>query len=159
MSIDIDAAAVLKAVIAAPEVFKDIDADLAKFAHGVVLKQLKAKGANASRLHDIYRVIGKDAFLLVIEAVPDDGKALKSLLAKFDKHWPELDAAAAPALRKHVADLAAGAVDPAGKPGGAAKDKKPKAPSEAKGRKKPAARRAISFTAFTAAWDGKDRTE
>lgn len=159
MSIDIDAAAVLKAVIGAPRVFKDIDADLAKFAHAVVLKQLKAKGANAARLRDVYRVIGKDTFLLVIEAVPDDGKSLKSLAAKFDKHWPELDAAGAPALRKHLVDLALGAVDPAGKPGGSEKTKEPKKPAGAKAQKKRAARRAISFKAFTAAWDGKDRTE
>lgn len=159
MSLDIDAAAVLNAVIKAPNVFKDVNADLTKFAYSVVLKQLKAKGANVARLRDIQRVIGQEAFILVIESVADDGKSLKTLLARFDKHCPELESAKAPWLRRRIIDLALGVVDPAGRPALSKTDSgKKKPPGSGRTRRTPA-KRAISGKAFTATWDGKDRTE
>ncbi|MBI5114452.1 MAG: hypothetical protein HZA68_21020 [Rhodovulum sp.] len=154
MSLDVDGAAVLKAIVESPTVFKGLDRDLSDFAHRMVVKQLKAKGANVSVLRAVRGAIGDDAFRHVVDGLTDGGK---SILAKVDKHNPELDTAKPDWMRAHLVTLANGTSEPTAKPSAKTKavDKKQAAP---KPRKQPP-KRAISAKAFEAAWDGKNRDE
>ena len=90
MPLDIDGAAVLRAVVNAPDVFKDIQNDLNAFAHKIVVKQLKTKGTDVGRLRDVCRAVGEDNFRLIIDSLSDAGK---SLSVKIDKHNADLKTA------------------------------------------------------------------
>ena len=154
MPLDIDGAAVLRAVVNAPDVFKDIQNDLNAFAHKVVVKQLKTKGTDVSRLRDVYRAVGEDNFRLIIDGLSDAGK---SLSVKIDKHNADLKTAGLDWLRMHLNELARGALEPTTKPSRVTKPKKQA--SGPKEKPKSPAKRAISVKAFEAKWDGVNRDE
>ncbi|MDC7784859.1 hypothetical protein PQJ75_20135 [Rhodoplanes sp. TEM] len=156
MPLDIDGTAVLRAITNAPEIFKDVDKDLTEFAHKVVVKQLKAKGTTVDQIRSIYRVVGGENFGLIADSLPDGGKAI---LAKVDKHNPDLGAADTARLREHLVGLARGTIDAVAKQVGTQKASRTKQAAGRERKAKTPAKRAISAKAYEATWDGKNRDD
>lgn len=65
-------------------------------------------------MRDIYRVIGGEAFVLILDYQTDSASA--ALVKKLDKDNPEVKTASPVWCRKRLADLASGASAPAEKP-------------------------------------------
>jgi hypothetical protein len=126
MAIDIDGLAVLQAIAKIPQIFEDASSEINNFARKYVAGQLKPATINLERLRDIYRAIGGEAFLLILDGLAESASA--ALLKKLDKENPELKTASLEWRRKRLAELASGAAGPAEKP--------PKTPKkEPKGKK------------------------
>jgi hypothetical protein len=126
MPIDIDGIAVLRAIALAPKLFPDATPEINNFARKYVSGQLKPTTINLERLRDIYRAIGGEAFVLILDGQADSASA--ALVKKLDKENPEFKTASPGWCRKRLADLASGAAGPAEKP--------PKTPKkEPKGKK------------------------
>lgn len=147
MALDVDGFAVLQAITARPDAFPDIRAEVAKTGRALVVKQLKAKGLALPGLRRVRDSLGAEPFALVVDGLTD--AEAKSLVAKLDKHHPDLRIAAADWPRRHLAALATG-TEPAAKGTAKAAEAKPAAP------KKPKVARALGSAAFSAEWDGKD---
>jgi hypothetical protein len=111
MPIDIDGIAVLRAIALAPKLFADAAPEINNFARKLVVGQLKP---NLERVRDIYRAIGGEAFVLILDGQADSASA--ALVKKLDKDNPELKTASSVWCRKRLADLASGAAGPAEKP-------------------------------------------
>ncbi|MFZ3328366.1 MAG: hypothetical protein WA231_21880 [Methylocella sp.] len=114
MPIDIDGIAVLRAITLAPKLFPDAAPEINNFARKYLAGQLKPATMSLERLRDIYRAIGGEAFVLILDGQADSASA--ALLKKLDKENPELKAASPGWCRKRLAELASGASEPARKP-------------------------------------------
>lgn len=147
MALDVDGLEILKAIVARPEAFPDIRAEVAKTARALVVKQLKAKTLPLPGLRLVRASLGAETFSLVVDGLTDAES--KSLVTRLDKNHPDLKAATADWPRRHLVALAGG-TDPVAK--AAATSAKPKAAAP----KKPKSTRALGSAAFAATWDGKD---
>jgi hypothetical protein len=114
MPIDIDGIAVLRAIALAPKLFPDAAPEINNFARKYVASQLKPATIDLERMRDIYRVIGGEAFVLIVDGQTDSASA--ALVKKLDKDNPELKTAPPVWCRKRLADLASGVAGPAEKP-------------------------------------------
>ncbi len=114
MAIDIDGIAVLRAIAATPRIFPDAATKINKFTREFVSDQLKSKTIDLERPREIYRAIGGEAFVLILDGLADSVSA--ALLKKLDKENPELKTASPGWCRKRLADLASGGGEPARKP-------------------------------------------
>jgi hypothetical protein len=114
MAIDIDCIAVLRAIALAPNLFPDAAPEINKFTRKYLTGQLKSAAMSLERLRDIYRAIGGEAFVLMLDGLADSASA--TFLKKLDKENPELKTASPGWCRKRLANLASGAGEPARKP-------------------------------------------
>jgi hypothetical protein len=114
MAIDIDGLAVLQAIAKLPQLFEDASSEINNFARKYLAGQLKPATINLERLRDIYRAIGGEAFVLILDGLADSASA--ALLKKLDKENPELKTASPLWCRKRLGELASGAAGPAEKP-------------------------------------------
>src|SRR5580704_15519341 len=114
MAIDIDGLAVLHAIAATPRIFPDAAAEINNFARKLVSGQLKPATTDLERLRDIYRVIGGEAFVLILDGQTDSASA--ALGKKLDKDNPDIKTAPPDWLRRRIVELASGAAEPAKKP-------------------------------------------
>ncbi len=114
MAIDIDGLAVLRAIAATPRIFPDAATEINGFVRKFVCGQIKQAMINLERLQDVYRAIGGEAFVLILDGQADSASA--ALVKKLDKDNPELKTASPGWCRKRLADLASGAGEPCRKP-------------------------------------------
>jgi hypothetical protein len=128
MAVELDGYAVLRRIGKKPEAFPALALDTKKAARALVLKQLKAKAADVARLRTVRTALKPEAFDLVVDGLSD--AEAKVLVAKFDKHHPQIKMLDAPARRAHLRALADGSAEPTAKP---------KAVPKAKAAKRPAA--------------------
>ncbi len=110
MPIDIDGIAVLRAIAQAPKLFPDAAPEINNFARKYVASQLKPATIDLERVRDIYRVIGGEAFVLILDYQTDSASA--ALVKKLDKDNPDVKTAPPVWCRKRLADLASGAAGP-----------------------------------------------
>ena len=106
MSIALDSFDVLRAIGKHAEIFKPVRTDVDKAARALVVKCLKAKAVGLDALRDINGALGAEPFGLLVEGLKD--AELKSILARLDKHHPELKTASASWRRQHLLALANG---------------------------------------------------
>jgi hypothetical protein len=83
MPIDIDGIAVLRAIVLAPKLFPDAAHEINGFARKYVATQLKPATITLERVRDIYRAIGREAFVLVLDYQTDSVSA--ALVKNLDK--------------------------------------------------------------------------
>ena len=106
MSIALDSFDVLRAIGKHADLFKPVRAEVDKAARALVVKCLKAKAVGLDALRDIHGALGAEPFELLVEGLKDT--ELKSILARLDKHHPELKTANAAWRRQHLLALATG---------------------------------------------------
>ncbi len=111
MAIDIDGLAVLRAIAATPQLFPDAATEINNFARKYVAAHLKLATINLECLRDIYRAIGGEAFVLILDGQTDPAGA--ALVKKLDKDNPDIKTAPPDWLRRRIAELASGAAEPA----------------------------------------------
>jgi hypothetical protein len=122
MALVVDGFKVLRKLSKQPELFAAVSLDATKAAQSLVEKQLKAKSTDSKALAKIYSALGSENFGLVIEGMKDS--AVKSLVARLDKHNPQIKAADANWRRRHAIALASGSTEPLPKPERVKKEKK-----------------------------------
>jgi hypothetical protein len=123
---ELDPYAVLRAIGEHPEVFAEIDTAIAKAARDLILKQLKSKSLTIEDARVISQAIGPGAVDSIVEGLPAAG--IKSIVAKLDKHHPELKGSTAAWQRQHLRSLLGGTAQPTQK---AAKPRRPGAQPKA----------------------------
>lgn len=129
MALKLDGLAVLRAMLAAPEAFPAIQADLAKAAGTLAVKQLKAPKLDVEALRAVREAFGADSFALVVESLKDT--ELKTIVGRLDKHDPAMKTASGVERRRRLLALAEGeapAEKPKKAPAAKAAPKKPVAP-------------------------------
>ncbi len=136
MALKLDGLAVLRAMLAAPEAFPAIQADLAKAAGTLAVKQLKAPKLDVEALRAVREAFGADSFALVVESLKDT--ELKTIVGRLDKHDPAMKTASGVERRRRLLALAEGEA-PAEKP---KKAPAAKAPAAKAAPKKPVAPKA-----------------
>lgn len=142
MALDLNGFAVLRSIGDHASSFRAIGAEVNKAARALVVKQLGAKTMTLANARSLRKMIGEDAFVLVIEGMKD--AQVRSLLTKLDKHHPELKTETAKWRRERVMELAAGDAEPAEKVKGAPKVKAPRK------KKRPDTRERLHSEAMTA---------
>lgn len=110
MAIDINGLAVLRLIVSDPEIFSDISAKMRDAAQKLVLEQLKAPSTNLGKIRGIYRLLGNDAFCIILEGMPTS--SVKQLAIRLDGNDISLKAATTSEQRKCITRFASGAVDP-----------------------------------------------
>jgi hypothetical protein len=129
MLLDMDGFRVLGSIAAHPAVFQDIAKEINAAARTLVVKQIKAKGTDLSRIREIYAALGVESFNLAIEGLPD--AQVKLLLRKLDKHNPDMVSFTGEWGRGHIVALADGTVPPAPKSKATPKPKTPRTKPDA----------------------------
>jgi hypothetical protein len=126
--LELDGFAVLREIGDHPEAFGGIGAVVAKVARELVVKRLKLKSLTVQEARAVRDAVGSDAFGAIIAGL--NTANLKSIVAKLDKHHPELKGSTAEWQRQHLTALLEGVAEPVQK---SAKPKKaaaqPKAPA------------------------------
>lgn len=143
MALDLNGFAVLRSIGDHASSFRAISAEVNKAARTLVVKQLGAKTMTLASTRSLRRLIGEDAFVLVIEGMKD--AQVKALLTRLDKHHPDIKTETAKWRRERALDLAAGDAEPAEKAKAA-----PKTAKSAKRKKKPEVRERLHSEAMTA---------
>jgi hypothetical protein len=105
-NIDVDGAALLRAIIENQSTFPDISAEINKVAQNLVATQLKATSMDLDRAKEIYRAIGDRSLALVLEGLTD--ASAKSLTKKLDPNYTELAKQPPHWQRGHILKLARG---------------------------------------------------
>lgn len=156
MALKLDGLAVLRAMLAAPEAFPAVQADLAKAAGTLAVKQLKAPKLDVGALRAVRGAFGADSFALVVESLKDT--ELKTIVGRLDRHDPAMKTASGVERRRRLLALADGQ-EPAEKPRkapaakapkAAAKPAAPKAPRAAVSRPGPTSAGALDSAAMAA---------
>lgn len=154
MALKLDGLSVLRAMLAAPEAFPAVQADLAKAAGTLAVKQLKAPKLDVGALRAVRGAFGPDSFALVVESLKDT--ELKTIVGRLDKHDPAMKTASGVERRRRLLALAEGeapAEKPKKTPATKAAPKKPaspKAPRAAESRPAPASAGALDSAAMAA---------
>jgi hypothetical protein len=126
--LELDGFAVLREIGDHPEAFGGMGAVIAKTARELVVKRLKLKSLTVEEARAVRDAVGPDVFGSIIAGL--NAANLKSVVARLDKHHPELKASTSEWQRQHLTALLDGIAEPLQK---SAKPKKaaaqPKAPS------------------------------
>jgi hypothetical protein len=112
-SIDVDGAAILRAILENPSAFPDVSTEINKAAQTLVTIQLKATSTNLGKVREIYRVIGDKPLALILDGLADT--FVKSLTKKLDTNCAEPTKKPPHWHRGHILKLASGEVEPAAK--------------------------------------------
>jgi hypothetical protein len=124
MALEINGYAVLRNLGSHPETFSEVGEDVSKIAQKLVVKQIRARSTDLNSLRDICNVIGKEALSLILDGMAD--AQIKTLVAKHDKHHPELKTSNSAWRRRQARLLAEGSVEPAAKATSMAKPRQTK---------------------------------
>jgi hypothetical protein len=124
MALEFDGFDAWRAITDRPDVFTALRADAAKSARTALVKYLKTKTLRIPDLRAARKALGKDMFRLLVDGMKD--AEVKTLVARLDRHHPELKASETAWRRQHFLSLVKGDVEPADKPAKPAK--KTKAP-------------------------------
>jgi hypothetical protein len=127
MALDIDGFAVLRSIAAHPSAFASVATEAAKIARGLVVKQMKAKTSGLKSTRDVCTALGAEAFDIILDGLTDD--QIKSLVARLDKHHPDLKAANPQWRLQRMRALADGSAEPVEKPKATPKPPKGKKPA------------------------------
>jgi len=146
MALEIDPFAVMRALAAHPAAFPDIRAEAAKAAgafaeklRGLLVRQIRAKGATLATIRQMREALGAEPFALVADGLK--ASELKTLIAKFDRHHPGQKSADTAWRRGHLRALIEGTAEPAAK---ATPRSRPKPPTAARGGRRGASAKAKS---------------
>jgi hypothetical protein len=112
-NIEVDGAAILRAIIDNPRAFPDVSAEINKAAQTLVTTQLKATSTTLGKVREVYRVIGDKSLALVLDGLTD--AVVKSLTKKLDINCAELTKKPPQWHRGHILQLASREIEPAGK--------------------------------------------
>ena len=121
MALSLDGIAVLRAIGEHRTVFSGVSADAAKYARTLVMKQLKSKGSDLSKLRAVRAALSRETFSIIIDAMTD--AEVKSLVGRFDKYHPDFKASDAAWRRTHLRALADGKAEPSERPSPTTKTK------------------------------------
>jgi hypothetical protein len=110
MTLDIDGFAVLKAIADHPSAFSAIEAEARKTARALIIKQVKHKTADLTKVRDIFNLLGGRNFSLVVDAFPD--AQIKALVTRFDKNHPDAKTETSQWRRQHLVALLNGSREP-----------------------------------------------
>ncbi len=122
MALEFDGFEAWRAVAESPDTFVSLRADAAKSARAALVKYLKAKTSGLAELRRARKALGKQTFGLLLDGMKD--AEVKTLVARLDKHHPDLKAADAAWRRQHILQLVKGDIEPAAKPDKPAKNTK-----------------------------------
>jgi hypothetical protein len=139
LALELDVAAAMRAITNHSEAFFVIRADVAKAAgafaarlRSLIAKQIKSSGADLKALQSLQKILGVEAFDIVVNDINDAG--IKTLVGKLDKHNAEAKTGTPEWRRRRFRALVNGSVGPkpapksAPKAGGVGKSVKPAAP-------------------------------
>jgi hypothetical protein len=121
MALEFDGFEAWQAIADSPDAFASLRADAAKSARAALVKYLKTKTLGIPELRVMRKALGKELFRLLLDGMSD--AEMKGLVARFDKHHPELKTGDPVWCRRHFLLLVKGDVEPAAKPGKSAKKK------------------------------------
>src|SRR5262245_29514887 len=110
MALDIDGFAVLRGIAAEPNTFAGVAADAAKAARDLVVKQITAKSAGLESLRNVRKVLGAEAFTLILDGMKD--AQIKSVISKLDKNNPNLKGSSSDWQLNQLSELAKGSIEP-----------------------------------------------
>ncbi|NJO55994.1 MAG: hypothetical protein HC834_06110 [Rhodospirillales bacterium] len=108
----LDTFSLLGRMAAAPDVFDEVEAELAKAAVASVKKMLKRKGFTASDLRRLAEAVGTDTVGYVLGHDTMGDADIEKLVKSVDKHWAGIATAKPAALRDHLLALADGECEP-----------------------------------------------
>lgn len=148
MALDIDGFILLQAIAQSPDAFPDIRGEVTRAGRALVVRQLKAKTLTLRGLREIHDSLGAETFGLVIDGLSE--AEVRTLVVRFDRHYPDDRVTQPGGLRRHLAGLASW-TEPASKP---AHPVRPAA--RARPVRTDVIARALGGAAFQAVWDGKD---
>ena len=123
MALEFDGFDAWSAIAKSPDVFASLRAEAAKSARSALTKYLKTKTLGLSDFCEARKALGKKVFGLLVDGMKDG--ELKTIVARLDKHHPDLKSADAAWRRQHFLALVRGDVQPTAKP--ATPAKRPKA--------------------------------
>jgi hypothetical protein len=119
MTIALDGFEVLQRLGKHADVFAVVRADVDKQARALVVKCLKTKSIGFDAVREVYNVLGQEQFGLVLDGLKD--AEVKTILARLDKHHPELKGGTTAWRRERLLQLAKGSSDPSPPPAKPAK--------------------------------------
>jgi hypothetical protein len=130
MALEFDGFEAWRSIADNPETFVALRAEASKTARAALTKCLKSKTAGIAELRSIRKAIGKQTFGLLVDGMKD--AEVKTLVARLDKHHPQLKAADAAWRRQHILQLVKTDIEPVPKP------EKPRKKAKAAGKPKQA---------------------
>ncbi len=110
---ELDGFAVLRTIGENSDAFGEIDAAVAKAARDLVIKRLKSKSLAVDDARSVREAVGYDLFDRIVEDM--SAAHLKSIVAKLDRHHPEMKGSSAQWQRQHLQTLLEGGAEPAQK--------------------------------------------
>jgi hypothetical protein len=113
MALEFDGFDAWRSIAESPEAFASLRADASKSARAALTKYLKAKATGVADLRRARKALGKQTFSLLVDGMKD--AEVKTLVARLDRHHPELRAADPAWRRQHFLQLVKGDVEPAAK--------------------------------------------
>ena len=122
MALEFDGFEAWRAVAESPDSFASLRAEAAKSARAALVRYLKAKTSGLAELRRARKALGKQTFGLLIDGMKD--AEVKTLVARLDKHHPQLKAADAAWRRQHILQLVKADAEPVPKPDKPAKKTK-----------------------------------
>jgi hypothetical protein len=114
MALEFDGFEAWRAIADSPDTFAPLRADAAKSARAALVKYIKTKTLGIADLRAARKALGKDLFRLLVDGMKD--AEVKALVARLDKHHPELKTGDAAWRRQHFLQLVKGDAEPAPKP-------------------------------------------
>jgi hypothetical protein len=114
MALEFDGFDAWRSIADNPETFASMRADAAKTARATLTKHMKAKATGLAELRGVRKALGKKTFALLVDGMKD--AEVKSLVARLDRHHPDVKAADAAWRRQHLLDLVRGDIEPSAKP-------------------------------------------
>lgn len=127
MAFDLDGLAVLAGMAARPDAFAGVETEAAKIARTLLTKLLKDKATTLSALRAMASALPEGTLAHVTDGMTEVEVA--GLLARLDRHSPDLKTADRQAKARLVASLIAGAAEPAEAQAKGRKAAAPKAPT------------------------------
>ncbi len=122
MAREFDGFEVWRAIADSPDIFTALRADAATSARTTLVKYLKTKALRIQHLRAARKALGKDLFRLLVDGMKD--AEMKALVARLDRHHPDMKASDPAWRRQHFLSLVKGDVEPAERPAKVAKTKK-----------------------------------
>ncbi len=114
MALEFDGFEAWRAVAESPDNFASLRAEAAKSARAALVKYIKAKTTSLAELRRARKALGKQTFGLLIDGMKD--AEVKTLVARLDRHHPQLKAADAAWRRQHILQLVKGDIEALPKP-------------------------------------------
>jgi hypothetical protein len=128
MAMEVNGAAILSAMAKQPAAFAMTTTQINTLAMQTLLGRLKDKSADLTTMRSMAHAIGNHDFALALDTLAQ--KDISTIFKRLDPKHPDLKTADEPTIRGHIAQMAAGSLEPAA--AAASPPKAPKAPSKPK---------------------------